>query len=64
MNIDERLRRLNALPAAEFRRLVEGYTRIANDLRVTRDDRLRARKRLRLLQLSEIQWRLGEVATN
>ena len=55
MRIDKRLRALNTLSAAEFEQLVEGYTRIANDFCVTRDDRVRARRRLRWLQLSCVE---------
>ena len=58
MTIDERLHTLNTLSTARLKELVDGYTRIANDFRVDRDDRHRARRRLKLLRMAQLpSWR-------
>lgn len=61
---DKRLHALNALSSAEYQHLVDGYTRVANDIRVPHHHRLKARRRVRLLQLSRLPTRVGEVGVN
>ena len=64
MRIDKRLDALSRLSPDEFERLVRGYTRIANDFRFGRTERIRARRRLRLLQLSRVPTGPHEVGVN
>ncbi len=57
MTVNERLHTLNTLSTAKFRRLLDGYSTIANDLHVACNDRRRARRRLNLLRMAQVPSR-------